>query len=274
MTTLITIAVLFAVVPILVDICKIYYYYKQYITSEYYELTKNPYKKVVDDRGLRGEYRVYKNLTKLEGKKRFLFNLYLPKDDGETTEVDVIMLHASGIYVFESKNYSGWIFGGEYQKNWTQTLPGRRKHAHYEHFMNPIAQNNVHLKWLDRALNDDSLVKHSYIVFGSDCELKNVTLKDDKHHVLIVDDLLYEVQKTAKTRGRVLSDEQIEAIYSRLIEFCNADEAVKKAHIEDVERKKNHLPKTATAQISVKPEEESPVTPDADDADKTEKSGD
>mgnify|MGYP002509292044 CR=1 FL=1 len=35
-----------------------------------------------------------------------LFNLYIPKDNGETTELDVVLLHESGIYVFESKNYS------------------------------------------------------------------------------------------------------------------------------------------------------------------------
>ncbi|NLK22184.1 MAG: NERD domain-containing protein [Epulopiscium sp.] len=26
------------------------------------------------------------------------------------------------MYVFESKNYSGWIFGNEKDKNWTQML--------------------------------------------------------------------------------------------------------------------------------------------------------
>ena len=62
-------------------------------------------------------------MNSLEGTKRYLFNLYLPKDDGGTTEIDVVFLHDSGMYVFESKNYSGWIFGTETQKNWTQTLP-------------------------------------------------------------------------------------------------------------------------------------------------------
>lgn len=40
-------------------------------------------------------------------------NLYLPKEDGSTTEIDLIMLSETGILVFESKNYSGWIFGDE-----------------------------------------------------------------------------------------------------------------------------------------------------------------
>lgn len=218
---------------------KLYRDNKRYKESEYYLVTHNPRGKVTRDRGLNGEYKIYDALRDFEGRKRFLFNLYLPKDDGETTEIDVIMIHGSGVYVFESKNYSGWIFGSEYQKSWTQTLPGRRGHAHREYFMNPIVQNKLHLKWLEKALADDSLTIHSYIVFGSDCKLKNVTLKDGDHHVLRVDDLLDEVRVNAHDEGHVLSDDLIDAVYSRLIGYCMVDESVKKAHIENIQRKKN-----------------------------------
>ena len=212
---------------------------KRYKESEYYLITHNPRDKVKRDRGLNGEYKIYDALRDFEGRKRFLFNLYLPKDDGETTEIDVIMIHESGVYVFESKNYSGWIFGSEYQKSWTQTLPGRRGRAHREYFMNPIAQNKLHLKWLEKALADDSLTIHSYIVFGSDCKLKNVTLKDGDHHVLRVDDLLDEVRVNAHDEGHVMSEDLIDAVYSRLVGYCMVDESVKKAHIENIQRKKN-----------------------------------
>lgn len=39
-----------------------------------------------------------------------------------TYEIDLIMISETGIYVFESKNYSGWIFGDEKQRYWTQIL--------------------------------------------------------------------------------------------------------------------------------------------------------
>ena len=87
----------------------------RYKKTEYYIQTKNPYGKMRRNKGQQGEFYTYKNLRPLKGYKRFLFNCYLPKEDGETTEVDVILLHESGIYVFESKNYSGWIFGTESQ---------------------------------------------------------------------------------------------------------------------------------------------------------------
>jgi hypothetical protein len=79
------------------------------------------------EKGKSGEYLVYKVLQNYEKDgAKFLFNCYLPKNNNnDTTEIDVIMIHNSGIYVFESKNYSGWIFGSEHQQKWTQTLPGR-----------------------------------------------------------------------------------------------------------------------------------------------------
>ena len=93
-----------------------------------------------------GEYLTYKKLRKQEEQgARFLFNCYLPAKKDETSEVDVIMIADSGIYVFESKNYSGWIFGSEQSKSWTQTLPNGKK-ARKERFYKPIMQNKTHIK--------------------------------------------------------------------------------------------------------------------------------
>ena len=120
----------------------------QYKKTEYYEQTKNSYLSVLFDKGRLGEFYTYKDLKPLDGYKRYLFNLYIPKDNGETTELDVVLLHESGIYVFESKNYSGWIFGTETQKYWTQTLPAGRGRSLKNKFFNPIMQNKGHIKWL------------------------------------------------------------------------------------------------------------------------------
>lgn len=109
---------------------------KQYKKTEYYAVTHAPYFSVMLDAGRLGEYDTYQHLKSLKGYKKFLFNCYIPKEDEETTEIDVIMLHESGIYVFESKNYSGWIFGTENQKQWTQSLPAGRGRSKKEHIQN------------------------------------------------------------------------------------------------------------------------------------------
>ena len=56
------------------------------------------------------EFYVFKQLYKLAGCHKFLFNVILPTDKG-TTEIDVLFLHETGIYVYECKNYNGKIYG-------------------------------------------------------------------------------------------------------------------------------------------------------------------
>ena len=83
-------------------------------------------------------------------------NLYVPSGRGHTTEIDLLYITQKGIYVVESKNYSGYIFGSESQKTWTGTLYtgkdcfGRSK-VEKHHFYNPIWQNQAHITWSNLA---------------------------------------------------------------------------------------------------------------------------
>lgn len=82
--------------------------------SSYHKVTGNSFLATKFDKGRNGEYEIYRRLFPLEKQgAKFLFNVYLPKNNGETTEIDVLMIAKKGIIVFESKNYSGWIFGNE-----------------------------------------------------------------------------------------------------------------------------------------------------------------
>ena len=53
-------------------------------------------------------------LVRLLGRGgKILRNVYVPKGDGEMAEIDVMCVTGKGVFVIESKNYSGWIFGSE-----------------------------------------------------------------------------------------------------------------------------------------------------------------
>lgn len=56
-----------------------------------------------------------------------LNNVTLPKENGMTTQIDHIIISQYGIFVIETKNYKGWIFGNEKQENWTQVIKGGKK---------------------------------------------------------------------------------------------------------------------------------------------------
>ena len=230
---------------------------KQYKKTVYYHQTQNHYLKVLFDKGRLGEYYTFTYLKGLKGHKKFLFNVYLPKENGETTEVDVILLHDSGIYVFESKNYSGWIFGTETQQYWTQTLPVGKGKSKKSKFFNPILQNKVHLKWLQQFLGKErELPFYSYIIFSDRCTLKNITLTSGNHFVINRYDILKAVRKNAAHVGTQLTEEEIDALYEKLYPLTQVDEAQKLAHIEDVKQKQQAA---ASHKTGVKAKAKEPV---------------
>lgn len=211
---------------------------RRYEKTEYYSQTHNSYHTVCFNKGAKGEYLTWKYLHNLKGHKRYIFNCYIPKENGETTEIDVILLHESGIYVFESKNFSGWIFGNETQQYWTQTLPVGRGRSQKEHFFNPVIQNKVHLKWLSKYLNKDINSFYSYIIFSDRCTLKDVTIPSGQHHVINRYNILSEVQLNARLNGQKLTVNEIDSLYSMLQPLTQVDEAQKLAHIEAIRKKK------------------------------------
>lgn len=165
-------------------------------------------------------------------KGNILRNVYVPKDDGETAEIDLLYITKKGIIVFESKNYSGWIFGDERSKYWTTSLPNGEKNRFY----NPILQNRTHLKWLSAYLEKE-IPLFSVIVFSERCELKRVTCGDPNVKVIKRDCVISVVNAIRCDNPDVLSNEEVDVITARLKKLTNVDEAVKEAHIKSIEER-------------------------------------
>jgi len=199
--------------------------------SNYKVASKNSFSKTIKDKGIYGEFITFTYLEELNFYKRLLANLYLPKPDGSTTEIDLLMISQTGIYVFESKNYSGWIFGDERHKNWTQTLKGNKKNQFY----NPIWQNNGHINALMTVLGmqEGNLFK-SIIVFSERCELKKINVASPNVRVIKRDSLINTINQDQEGFHGVLTIEEIERIYLKLQEFNCVDERTKEAHIKNI----------------------------------------
>ena len=206
--------------------------YKNYKNSAYYQITKASFFSLRSDKGRYGEYLIYKKLKSFEKHgAKFLFNVYIPKEDGETSEIDVLMLASKGIFVFESKNYSGWIFGSEHQQNWYQTLPAGRGKSHKEHFFNPILQNRGHIKHLSAFL-DVQMSMHSIIVFSERCTLKNVQIKSRDIRVIQRGDIAMAVSEVMEQcHEAVYSADEIETVYEKLYPLTQVDSSVKDEHV-------------------------------------------
>jgi hypothetical protein len=79
-----------------------------------------------------------------------LNNITLPCDDG-TTQIDHVLISRSGIFVIESKHYSGWIYADSFSPTWTQVT---FKHGQHKYkFQNPLRQNYKHLKAIQQLLD-------------------------------------------------------------------------------------------------------------------------
>lgn len=205
-----------------------------YSFTTYYKVTKTPFILLPFDRGRLGEFLTYKNLRNLEATgARFLFNLYIPKEDHTTTEIDILMICAQGLYVFESKNYSGWIFGSEDQKNWYQTLPAGRRKSHKEAFYNPIMQNKSHIKHLLSFLGEE-LSCRSVIVFSDRCTLKKLSVYSHDISVINRHRVLSAVTSSFSQAETFLSEDDIDRLYNKLYPYTQASAAVKKQHIDNI----------------------------------------
>lgn len=170
---------------------------------------------------------------------KVLRNVYVPKGDGETSEIDVMFITQKGIFVIESKNYSGWIFGNEADRYWTVVLEG----GHKNRFYNPIMQNRGHVKWLANYLADDTPL-FSIVAFSVRCELKKVMVSSKEVRVIKRDRLYATVRDIWDSAEDVLDEAAVSGLHDRLMPLTDVDEATKAAHVADIEQ---HYKKKATA---------------------------
>lgn len=191
------------------------------------------------------EEQVEKRLAKLEkAGGKVIRNCYLRWNNASTTQIDDILIFRSGIYVIECKDYSGWIFGDGSHENWTQTLPcGYDGDYVKTSFYNPVKQNQTHIKCIRQKLqNDSSIPIHNIVVFGDSCTFKAMENTCGAH--VIKSGRLYEtIYRIEQETGSVLSEADIERIYTRLMKDVEENPDLEDEHIRNVERimqKKEH----------------------------------
>ena len=93
-------------------------------------------------------------------------NVTIPTEDG-TTQIDHIIVSQYGLFVIETKNYKGWIFGSEKQKMWTQQIFKTKNK-----FQNPLHQNYKHTRTLESLLDLESGEAYSIVAFVGDSTFK------------------------------------------------------------------------------------------------------
>lgn len=208
--------------------------YLKFQKSTYKEKSGKNFFQTIFDKGFMGEYQIYLLLEK-EGYSYILTNVYLPSPSKkvDTTEIDILAITEKGIYVFESKNYSGWIFGDEKSRKWTQVIYNKK-----ERFYNPIMQNNTHIKALKLVLENipDSDFMN-YVVFSQRCELKKINVENEEITLLKRPHLKSILKQNNEFREDIFTKEEVKEIYSQLSQYTNVSDKIKEKHIQEINEK-------------------------------------
>ena len=119
-----------------------------------------------------GEYYVARILKRLNKKDYIVYNNVYLKNNGRTSQIDHLVISIYGLFVIETKNYKGWIFGNEKSKFWTQTLYKKK----FKIF-NPVIQNWTHVNFL-KGISQELKNLHflPIVVFAGKAKLKNLGL--------------------------------------------------------------------------------------------------
>lgn len=185
--------------------------------------------------GENGERTVSSYLADLECDDYQVFNDLLLRDGYYTTQIDHIILSRYGVFVIETKNVHGKVYGSGNAEFWKQYLPDwgyKRYGTTQEHQLrNPLWQNAGHIKSLRRLVFDNDIPIHGIVVFPYETDLY-VTADQPVLKMWQV------VPYIKQYRDKVLSADQLGFYRRRLLEVISTTESDRQQHLNNVSRNK------------------------------------
>lgn len=187
--------------------------------SDYYRYEATP-----DEKGKRGEAIVAKQLGQNIPDEQYVINDILFSDTkGNSCQIDHVYINKYGIWVIETKNYGGTIYGSSERMQWTQVF---NYGANKNKFYNPVKQNVTHIYRLSVYLGVKD-VFHNVVCFSDDADLSNVQAEN-----------LYTMSKVGEikkiTCDTKLSPYQMQSYYEKLQKLKERGDIELYEHIENI----------------------------------------
>lgn len=156
-----------------------------------------------------------------------LDDILIPNGSGGWTQIDHLVVSQFGIFVVETKNYSGWIFGDDTGSHWTQSFPTGRK----ERMLNPLRQNEGHISALSKLLGLPKESFHNLVALAGEAVLKKGPIPG-----VFTSGLAKHIRSF---QHPIFEHAQVTQIMVRLRESDSSnDPNAKAAHLKEVEGKK------------------------------------
>ncbi len=155
---------------------------------------------------------------------KILNNLYLPKNSiSDTTTIDSVLIHPTGIYLFENSVFEGWIYGDADSKFWSATVlrNNRTKNSEYE---NPVLRSVRNEEAIRRMFEKaESLPMHifSYVVFSDKAVLKDVPESSVERKLVLRGQLAQSLVRTFSLATPVYTENEIDELALELAGFAD-----------------------------------------------------
>jgi hypothetical protein len=176
-------------------------------------------------KGIAGELVVSRYLNKLDKSKYFVINDITLKLNDRTTQIDHIVVSCYGIFVIETKNWKGSIYGGSRNNYLYQYLGGVK----YKH-QNPIKQNIGHIKFLREVLSNYHNLTFFSIVAFSDYSKRKI----NRDTSIAISDILDTIEEYEE---EVISELDRDRVYTKLERLKIEGDKYKEEHVENMRRR-------------------------------------
>lgn len=155
---------------------------------------------------------------------KILNNLYLPKNSiSDTTTIDSVLIHPTGIYLFENSVFEGWIYGDADSKFWSATVMRNNRTKNSE-FENPVLRSMRNEEAVRRMFEKaESLPLHifSYVVFGDKAVLKDVPGSSVERKLVLRSQLAQSLTRTFSLATPVYTEKEIDELALELAGFAD-----------------------------------------------------
>lgn len=184
-----------------------------------------------ESKGKRGENYVAKILgDTIIGEQYVINNLLFQNEKGQSCQIDHVFINKFGIWVIETKNYAGTIYGQENQREWTQVLA----HGHeINKFYNPIKQNATHIYHLSNYLKVKKVFVN-VVVFLSNADITKIA----SGNVYSINEL-HTIKN--QTTDITIPVDKMEYFYNKLLELKNNATITETEHIGNIYKMQQQL---------------------------------
>ncbi|MBG9586087.1 NERD domain-containing protein [Cytobacillus firmus] len=206
--------------------------------------------KVASRIGELGEYKIDIQLDQLPKDYKHLSDVLVQNSKAKTgySQLDHIVITPSGIFVIETKNYQGTIYGGKDRKTWS--VNGQFK------MMNPFNQNYGHIQALKNFL--DQKYHHLFISMVSftkrctfkidDLELRKIASNDLIVYDVELFDYIHRKVSVLKLQNKepLLNNSEVMMIYDAIYAANITDPSIREKHVQMLKESKSNKKETVT----------------------------